>query len=177
MFRKFFIGFSAFMTVLAVALTVSAFQGAGMYARTWSAQYQRVTTNTAYTSSATLTTPTGFSAATLRAGTTYRIRGHLYTTATSNGGLKITLTAVTLTATSILGEGYAFVDGGISSPGQFTTITNLYGVDAAATDYFFDAVLVVNAGGTLAVQTAQHTSHMDTTTVLAGSWVEFQEVP
>lgn len=138
----------------------------------------RCTTTINYNSNTTLATPTGMTAVTLVAGRTYRIRGHLYTISTANCGLKLALTAATLTATSFIGNTHYWNNGTSGTGSQVTSLGALQGVTAEiVTDVDITGLLVVNAGGTLALQAAQNASHADTTSVKAGSWIEYEEIP
>ena len=133
--------------------------------------------NAAFTSNVTLTNLTGMSW-TVVAGATYKFRVVLPATMTTNGGLSVAFKYTTATLTSIQVQTYA------ATASDNTTAVSTQSTTTADQTKFFDSktaaytlvvlegTLVVNAGGTLAVQVAQNTSHADTTTVLLGAFAE-----
>lgn len=129
----------------------------------------------AMTSNSALASLTGFSW-TVVAGGTYRLESVFPATMTTNGGLSIALKYTTTTLTSIQVQTYAATasDNTTAVSTQSTTTTDqtkFFDSKAAAyTIVRLDGTFVVNAGGTVAVQVAQNTSHVDTTTVLLGSY-------
>lgn len=134
-----------------------------------------------FTSNATLANLTGFSFS-LAAGGTYYFRIVLPVTMTINGGISVAFNYTTLTLTSIQVRTYAATASdnttAVSSQSTTTTTQTKF-VDtkvAAYTLAVLEGTLVVNAAGTLAVQAAQNTSHVDTTTVLLGASAQFVRV-
>jgi len=133
------------------------------------------------TSNVVLTTLTGFSW-TVIAGKTYRFRARLFTTMTTNGGLSLALKYTTATLTSIKAKTYAATDTdnttGVSTQSTTTTDqTKFFDSKAAAyTCVELEGTLVVNAAGSIALQICQNTSHIDTTTILLGSFAELVRV-
>lgn len=135
----------------------------------------------AFTSNATLASLTGFSW-TLVAGGTYQFEVNLPATMTTNGGLSVALKYTTATLTSIQAQTYAATASdnttGVSTQSTTTTDATKFfdSKTAAYTLVTLKGTLVVNAGGTVAVQVAQNTSHIDTTTVLLGAYAKFTKV-
>jgi hypothetical protein len=135
----------------------------------------------AITSNAVLASLTGFSW-TLTAAGTYQFEINLPATMTTNGGLSVALKYTTATLTSIQVQTYAATasDNTTAVSTQSTTTTDatkFFDSKAAAyTLVTLKGTLVVNAGGTVAVQVAQNTSHVDTTTVLKGAYAYFVRV-
>lgn len=127
------------------------------------------------TSSVTLTALTGFSW-TLVAGATYvfRVRGKVGMS--TNGGLALAFKYTTLTLTSIVVNALQRTASALALAQSTTTTDQTKFIDQKATAYIeveLYGSLVVNAGGTLAVQFAQNTSHGDTTTIYKGFEAEF----
>lgn len=126
-----------------------------------------------------LATLTGLTA-TLVAGKTYKYDIELYTTQTTNGGLKVAFHYTnSLTLTSIAAFSQQESASAVATA-QFTTTTDASAiVDNKAAVYLrtkITGTLVVNAGGTLSIQAAQNTSNSDTTSVLLGSFARFTRV-
>ncbi len=124
---------------------------------------------------ATLTSLTGFSW-TLVAGATYafRIRGKVGFT--TNGGLSMAFKYTTATLTSILATAVQRTASVFALASSTTVTDQTKFIDQKAVLYVdveLYGSLVVNAGGTVAVQFAQNTSHADVTTVSKGMVAEF----
>jgi hypothetical protein len=136
---------------------------------------------TATTTTNVLANLTGFSW-TLVAGKTYLFDIELATTQTTNGGLAVAFNYTTLTLTSIQTFTYqatASDNTTAASSQSTTTTTQTKWVDnktAAYTRTKIFGTLVVNVGGTLAVQFAQNTTNSDTTSVLLGSYAKFERI-
>lgn len=118
----------------------------------------------------TLTTLTGMTY-TLVAGATYDfwIRGKVGMT--TNGGLSIGFLYTTLTLTTIVVNSFQETASAFALAQSTTATSQTKFIDQKATAYLFVEMvgsLVVNAGGTLAVQFAQNTTHADTTTIYKG---------
>lgn len=129
------------------------------------------------TSNVVAATITGFSWTVAAAGT-YIFEADLYTTMTTNGGLAASFKLTTATLTSIQYSTYASTasDNTLAVSTQGTTTTDATKVfDSKTSAYTLVRVrgsVVVNAGGTFAWQFCQNTSHVDTTSILLGSWAK-----
>lgn len=127
------------------------------------------------TSNATLASLTGFSWTLVAAGTyAFRVRGKVGMT--TNGGLALAFKYTTLTLTSIVVNASQRTASAFALAQSTTTTDQTKFIDQKAVVYLdveLQGSLVVNAGGTLAVQFAQNTSHSDTTTVYKGFMAEF----
>jgi hypothetical protein len=119
---------------------------------------------------------------TLQAGATYQFEVNLATTQTTNGGLSVAFKYTTATLTSIQLQTYqsTAVDNTLAISSQSTTTTDATKFIDNKTSAFIlsnlKGTLVVNAGGTVAVQVAQNTTNSDTTSVLLGSYGRFTRV-
>lgn len=137
--------------------------------------------NATATSNATLATLTGFSW-TVVAGATYTFDINLPATMTTNGGLSVALKYTTATMTSIQVQTYGATasDNTTAVSTQSTTTTDQTKFFDSKTAAYILVTLkgsfVVNAGGTVAVQFAQNTSHIDTTTILLGAYANLTRV-
>jgi hypothetical protein len=124
---------------------------------------------------ATLTSLTGFSWTLVAAGTyAFTIRGKVGMT--TNGGLSLAFKYTTLTLTSIVVNAFQRTASVFALAQSTTTTDQTKFIDQKAVVYInveLQGSLIVNAGGTLAVQFAQNTSHADTTTVFKGFTGEF----
>ncbi len=124
---------------------------------------------------ATLTSLTGFSWTLVAAGTyAFRIRGKVGFT--TGGGLALAFKYTTLTLTSILVTAVQRTASVFALAQSTTTTDQTKFIDQKAVLYIdveLEGSLVVLAGGTLALQFAQNTSHADTTTVYKGLVGEF----
>lgn len=140
-------------------------------------EIKRCSTATAATSNTTLANITGLTGFTLTAAGVYEFEVDLMTTMSTNGGLGVALKYTTATLTSIQCQSTAIAAASIAAGAQNTTVTDAdlkFNSKAAAyLRVIVKGTLVVNAGGTVAVQMAQETSHADTTTVLVGSSARF----
>jgi len=122
------------------------------------------------TSSATLANLTGFSWTLVAAGTyAFVVRGKVGMT--TNGGLAVAFKYTTATLTSIVVNATQRTASAFALAQSTTTTDQTKFINQKATAYIdveLQGSLVVNVGGTLAVQFAQETSHADTTTVYKG---------
>lgn len=127
------------------------------------------------TTGTTLTNVTGLTGITLVAGATYYFRVVCTAiTMTTNGGAKAAFKFTTATLTSLNARVRQSTDtdntGAVSA--AFTTATDQatwFAQNAVAyTNFEIEGTMVVNAGGTVAIQLAQNASHADNTTVPAG---------
>ncbi len=122
------------------------------------------------TTGTTLTSLTGFSWTLVAAGTyAFRIRGKVGFT--TNGGLALAFKYTTLSLTSIAVTAVQRTASVFALAQSTTTTDQTKFIDQKAVLYVdveLVGSLVVNAGGTLAVQFAQNTSHADVTTVYKG---------
>lgn len=141
----------------------------------------KVLAATVTTTTNVLASLSGFSW-TLQAGATYQFEANLFTTQTTNGGLSVAFKYTTATLTSIAVDTYQSTasDNTTAVSAQSTTTTDqtkfIDNKTAAYTSAKLRGTLVVNAGGTVALQTAQNTTNSDTTSVLLGSYARFTRV-
>lgn len=124
---------------------------------------------------ATLTSLTGFSWTLTAAGTyAFSVRGKVGMT--TNGGLALAFKYTTATLTSIVVNAYQRTASAFALVQSTTTTDQTKFINQKAVAYIdveLEGSLVVNAGGTVAVQFAQETSHSDTTTIYKGFIGEF----
>ncbi len=124
---------------------------------------------------ATLTSLTGFSWTLVAAGTyAFCIRGKVGFT--TNGGLAMAFKYTTLTLTSILVTAVQRTASVFALATSTVTTDQTKFVNQKAVLYIdveLQGSLIVNAGGTLALQFAQETAHSDVTTVYKGLVGEF----
>lgn len=130
------------------------------------------------TTGVTLTNIVGLTGFTLAAAGTYTFEINLGTVGTTNSGVKIGLGYTTLTATSIEYQVVGFTATAVAGSRGTTSTTGmtLFGATTATLVIRITGRLVVNAGGTVAVQAAQNAAHADTTSVFVGSWARFQRI-
>lgn len=120
--------------------------------------------------------PTLHATGLLRAGATYRLRGHLAGTAGASGGIKVAIGG-TCTVTSLYVDGLNYNGTTLNAHGSATALATAFGgANAIYTDFYFDGVVVVNAAGTLTVQAAQNTSNGTATTVTTNSYLEIDRI-
>lgn len=114
-----------------------------------------------------------FTTDTLEAGKTYHFEMLLKTTMTTNGGLTLEFnTADTLTLTSILYLTEEVTASVVAYASGTTATMGTKIIDNATAAYIAVKVkgsFVVNAAGKMTITAAQHTSHVDTTTISLGS--------
>ena len=138
-----------------------------------------VTTDFTVTSSTTLVAVTGLTA-TVAAGKTYFFRAELYTLSqASAGGVNVSISGVTTTATAIRYDGIIFPNGVApvvstfaalgGSPGVFSTTA----VDPHIT---VTGTITVGTGGTLTVMFAQATSNVLGSAVRIGSTFQVTQI-
>lgn len=123
----------------------------------------------------TLANITGLSV-TLTAGRTYRFEATLFTTADTDGGVKVAMSG-TATATAIKYD-VLIIDGAvIDAQGRGTALDTAVGfTDSANALIKIYGTIVVNVGGTLTVQFAQNAAHVGDCTVLAQSTLSVREI-
>lgn len=126
------------------------------------------------TTNVTLATITGLTTATLTAGKTYRIRGHIFCTSGATGGIQLQFTAaggLTLTSARINCFGW---NGATAVASTTTTAIGApcFSQAAIVTDIDIDGMIVVNVTGTFSLQMAQNTSNATTTSVFINSFIE-----
>jgi hypothetical protein len=139
---------------------------------------QFCTTQTDRTSSTTLQDVTGMTAFALVAGATYEFELFIMGTSVATGGLKVALTLTTATLTSANYNAKALLAASLTDT-QGTTATSpvpLHGQTQATLGLYVTGRLVVNAGGTAAVQMAQNFSDGTASSVYVGSWVTYRRV-
>lgn len=130
------------------------------------------------TTGATLTNIVGLTGFTLTAGGIYRYEVFLNGVATANCGHKIGFKYTTATLTSLNNGSQALLAASTAYT-QSTTATDQASLHAATTatlGVVLRGRMIVNAGGTFAVQAAQNAAHADTTSVYVGSWALFERV-
>lgn len=127
------------------------------------------------TTGTTLTNIVGLTGFTLTAAGVYRFDIFLNGVATANSGHKIGLALTTATLTSINAGALAMLAATMAYT-QSTTSTALHGATTATLGLRIAGRLIVNAGGTMAVQAAQNAAHADTTSVYVGSWATFTRI-
>jgi hypothetical protein len=126
----------------------------------------------------TLTNVVGLTGFTVVAAGVYRFEININGVATANCGHKIGLKFTTTTLTSA-NYGAAAKLAASCAYTQGTTATDQMSLHAATTatlGVFIRGRIIVNVGGTIAVQAAQNASHADTTSVYVGSWATFTRV-
>jgi len=130
------------------------------------------------TTGATLTNVVGLTGFTLTAAGIYNVDGFLIVVGTANSGVKLGFKYTTATLTSLnLG-----VQGLLASSMTFASFTtasdaaSIYGATSATLGIRLQGRIIVNAGGTLAVQAAQNAAHADETKVLVGSYLNLTRV-
>lgn len=139
-----------------------------------SEQQSRVTTQFDKTNQS-LSDITGLSA-TLEAGKTYRFEANLFTTSNSSGGIKTAISG-TATATSIVYEAFVMNQGSGTNERTTTMGTAVAGITAVSTaNVRIVGLIVVNAAGTLVVQSARQAA-AGTTSILVGSHFVVTEMP
>jgi len=130
------------------------------------------------TTGATLTDVVGLTGFTMTAAGIYKFDVHLATVGTTNSGVKAGFGYTTTTATSIESTAVGAAAAAIVTQHTTTSTTGmtLYGSTTATLGVRITGRLIVNAGGTLAIQAAQNAAHADETKVLVGSWGTFTRV-
>lgn len=127
------------------------------------------------TTGTTLTNIVGLTGFTLTAAGVYRFDMFLNGVATANSGHKIGFALTTATLTSINAGALALLASTMAYT-QSTTSTALHGATTATLGLRISGRMIVNAGGTLAVQAAQNAAHADTTSVYVGSWLTLTRI-
>jgi len=134
---------------------------------------KRVTTQGDFASNTTFADITGLSVK-LRAGGVYRIKGLLPVTSGASGGAKIQLTTadgLTITSGTVVTE---FINSAATTAVVTTTtaLNTAMGATQVLTAIRIDAVIRVNAAGTLKIQGAQNASNGTTTSFLVDGTLE-----
>jgi hypothetical protein len=148
------------------------FQGTGV------SETKFCTTQLDKTSNTTLANITGLTGFTLTAAGVYNVDVALFGTATANGGWKVAFKYTTATLTGL----NLAVERLLASSMAFATVTDA--ADAATNVASTTAILgvrmqgriVVNAGGTMAIQFAQNASHADTSSIYVGSFARLTRI-
>lgn len=135
--------------------------------------FTRVTTQFDKTSDAALANVPGLSVA-LIAGKSYIFRAVIYTTAGA-GGINVVLTG-TATATSVIWTTQYINGGTVSGSSPQTSLGSGIAIASGSTTLYLDGVITVNASGTLALQFAQNSSNVTTSSVRVGSYLEVLQV-
>jgi hypothetical protein len=112
---------------------------------------------------------------TLLAGRKYTFKATLFTTSTTNGGMKVGLGG-TATATSMIAEGCLWNGATIGTVAQVTALGTVVAATEATTKVEITGEIVVNAGGTFTITNAQNASHADTSSVKVGSFLVVEDV-
>jgi hypothetical protein len=112
----------------------------------------------------------------VRASTTYRVKGRIFVTMGA-GGIQLGLGG-TATATSIKGQVKIWDDAVLAAAGRVTALDGTVGDNTATGDHFveIDAVVQVNAAGTLALRWTQNVSDAANTTVQLNSCLEVMQL-
>lgn len=124
---------------------------------------------TSGSTAATLTSVPGLSL-NLVAGVNYIVTGKLFTSSTTNSGLKLGFGG-TATASAILTETKFYNSTTLNTSTQQTSLGALAGATVATDSASFQAYIACNGSGTLLLQAAQNASHADTTSVKVGSYM------
>lgn len=134
--------------------------------------FKRVTAEVDRTSSTVLTAITGLSISLTAAGV-YAVHGYIPGTSGATGGVRLALGSIdTLTATSFSGSCRIMNGTTIVADGTTTTFGNTMATIAAVYTYgVFDAVIVVNAAGTLVAQIGQNTSDAGATSAYVNGFM------
>lgn len=122
---------------------------------------------------------TGLTGIPLVAGGTYKFRVVLPSTvASGTGGIKYSFAYTTATLTSIEATGLGYTASAVAVQHTTTTTTNtdLFTQAAVVIMTVIEGTMVVNAGGTFAVQVAQNTSNGSNTVALVGGTVELNRL-
>lgn len=117
----------------------------------------------------TLANITGFKLP-VTAGRTYKFTVSLIATGNASGGAKFGITGPT--ASYLIGQ--VQVDGTSTSAVSLATLVG--GATAAAVEIFAVGIYKAVANGDLQVQAAQNASHASDSTILAGSFIQLEEV-
>lgn len=163
---------STIQTLPAVTGTIASTSGTNLFIadiKKCSAQTDATTT--------TLANVTGLTAQTLVAGATYRFRCVLPGTADGTGGIKYAFKYTTATLTSIEATGIGQTASATATQHTTTTTdaTLLFDQAAAVILVFLEGTMVVNAGGTVALQMAEHAATSTASTYL-GATMEFVRI-
>lgn len=120
---------------------------------------------------------TGLTAQTLIAAATYRFRCVLPGTADGTSGIKYAFNYTTATLTSIEATGIGYTASAVAVQHTTTTTTQTAIFDQAAVVIMtiLEGTMVVNAGGTVALQVATHTG-TTTASVYVGATMEFVQI-
>ena len=130
------------------------------------------------TTGTTLTNIVGLTGFTLTAAGVYKVEIYLNGVATANSGHKIGLKLTTATLTSANYSALALLASTMAYT-QGTTATDQMSLHAATTATLglrITGRVIVNAGGTVAIQAAQNAAHADETKVYVGSWATFTRI-
>lgn len=129
------------------------------------------------TSDTTLANITGITV-NLEAAKVYKFRAVLFTTSNVAGGVKAAISGTaTMTSITYHGKTYELISktvGTARATALGTTVGDITAVTAALVE--IEGTCVVNAAGTLTVQFAQNASHGTSSVVLAGSYLEVEEM-
>lgn len=125
----------------------------------------------------TLANVTGLTGQTLTAAGTYRFRCVLPGTADGTGGIKYAFKYTTATLTSIEATGIGYTASAVAVQHTTTTTdaTLLFDQAAAVIMVVLEGTMVVNAGGTVALQMAEHAA-TSTASTYVGATMEFVRI-
>ena len=132
---------------------------------------------TSGTTSTTLTSITGMSQ-TVAVGT-YKFKVRLATVSTANTGFKCAFKLTTAVLSAIDAVGTGLIAAGSATQHTTTTTDQTLLFDTAAgveIGVLVEGIMVFSTAGSIAIQAAQHTSHADTTSVLANSYFEMTRI-
>jgi hypothetical protein len=163
---------STVQTLPAVTGTVASTTGSNLFiadVKKCTAQTDTITT--------VLANVTGLTAQTLVAGATYRFRCVLPGTADGTSGIKYAFKYTTATLTSVEATGLGYTASAVAVQHTTTTTdaTLLFDQAAVVIMTILEGSMVVNAGGTVALQVGTHTGTTTASTYL-GATMEFVRI-
>lgn len=142
-------------------------------------QTYRSTASVTANASTTYADITGLTGIALTAGATYKFRAVLPSTvASGTGGIKYCFNYTTATLTSLESSGVGNTASAVATQHTTTTTTqtDLFSQAAVVILTIIEGTMVVNVGGTMAVQMAQNTSNASNTVCLVGSSFELSRI-
>lgn len=110
---------------------------------------------------------------------TYRFQIFLAGVATANSGLKVGLkqnNGLTLTSIESTAKGFTASAVAVQHSTTATDAASLFASTTAVISCVIDGTMVIATAGTIQLQAAQNAAHADTTSVYAGSRMEFTRV-
>ncbi len=167
-------------TVTGASMTTSTLSTGTLGGDLINSSMKRCSADVTFTSNVVLADVTGLTGIALTAGATYAFEINLQTNMSTNGGIAAAFKFTTATLTSLQLKSTLLAASSMVNEARFTTATDAAlwfdTVAAAFLEIRVVGTMVVNAGGTVAIQACQGTSHGDTTTVYAGSTARFTRI-